>query len=236
MKKIKTTISILLSILFVLFAGVSFSQELIDEYELDEAANSRISSIIFDDKMLLDQYAKRYELLSKEVILEMVKDETLTPYKSAAAIRVFREVYAKDLFLRDKRIMEKVLLRRINREESPFVQVELLFTLCKLDRYRYFKSTIPALIQKLDHYNTTVNELSYEAINNIIETGSNRTREARIVFNMLRKMMFLTRKRLVNIKEPGPQLSRKLKLLRWSIKVLGNQELQRLPKEVINLL
>lgn len=223
----------------ILAGGVAASAQnanpvLIDGYEQEK--ESMQGTVIFDDRMLLDQYVKKYELLPKEIIVEMVKDETLTPYKNAAAIKVFRDVHAKDLFLREQRIMEKVLLRKLNREDAPFVEVEIMHTLCKIDRYRYFKSMVPILIQKIDHYNTTVSELAYESLNDVIETGSNRPREARIVFNTLRKVLFLTRKRLVNVKEPSPQLSKKLKLLRWSIKVLGTQELQRLPKEVINLL
>jgi len=109
-------------------------------------------------------------------------------------------------------------------------------TLCQMDRYHYFKSMVPALIQKLDHYNAAVNEIAFNNLNQIIETGSNRQREARIVFATLRKILFLSRKRLETVKKPDPKLAKKLKLLRWSIKVLGNQELKRLPKEVINLL
>ena len=105
-----------------------------------------------------------------------------------------------------------------------------------MDRYRYFKHMAPALTQKLNHYNVAVNENAFNSLNQIIESGSNRSREARIIFNTLRKMLFLTRKRLATVKEPDPQLTKKLKLLRWSIKVLGNQELKKLPKEVINLL
>ena len=191
---------------------------------------------IFDDQMLLDGYAKRYQDLSKEIILEMIKDDTLTSYKSAAAVRVFREGYSEEVVSREKRIVEKILLRRLNRTDSPFVQVEIMYTLCQMDRYRYFKSMAPALTQKLNHYNTAVNENAFSSLNKLIDTGSNRHQEARIIFNTLRKMLFLSRKRLEVVKEPDPQLSKKLKLLRWSIKVLGNQELKKLPKEVINLL
>jgi hypothetical protein len=95
---------------------------------------------------------------------------------------------------------------------------------------------VPALIQKLDHYNSTVNEIAFESLNQIIKAGSNRNREARIVFNTLRKILFLSRRRLAAMTEPEPKLVKKLKLLRWAIKVLGNQELKKLPKEVINLL
>ncbi|MCK5083346.1 MAG: hypothetical protein KAR31_10605, partial [Candidatus Omnitrophica bacterium] len=122
------------------------------------------------------------------------------------------------------------------RTDSPFVEVEVMHTLCRMDRYHYFKLTVPVLIQKLDHYNTAVNEIAFESLNQIIEAGSNRNQEARIVFNTLRKILFLSRKRLATITQPDARLAKKLKLLRWSIKVLGNQELKKLPKEVINLL
>ena len=111
-----------------------------------------------------------------------------------------------------------------------------MHTLCKMDRYRYFDSMVPAVLQKLNHDNATINEMAFSAISDIIDTGNNRTREAIIVFNTLRKMLFLSRNRLKGIKEPGPKLARKIKILRWSIKILGRQELKKLTKEVINIL
>jgi len=191
---------------------------------------------IFDDKMLLNGYTQKYRDLSKDVIIEMIKDETLSPYRSAAAVRVFKEEFSNEVFSKEKKIIEKTLLRRLNRAETPFVQVEIMSALCRMDRFKYFKSMVPALIQKLDHYNDTVNEMAFFNLNHMIESGQNRTREARIIFNTLRKVLFLSRKRLSNIVEPSPRLSQKLKLLRWSIKVLGRQELKRLPKEVLRLL
>ena len=95
---------------------------------------------------------------------------------------------------------------------------------------------VPPLIQKLDHYNPAVNDLAFEDLNNLTTASNNRTREARIVFTTLRKILFLSRNRLANLKEPGPRLTLKLKLLRWSVKILGSQELKKLPKEVISLL
>ena len=120
--------------------------------------------------------------------------------------------------------------------DSPFVQVEIMHTLCQLDRYRYFTSMVPALIQKLEHYNAAVNEIAFDSLNDLIESGGKRAREARVVFNTLRKILFLSRRRLANVITPDPKLSRKLQLLRSSIKVLGNEELKKLPNEVINLL
>ena len=79
-------------------------------------------------------------------------------------------------------------------------------------------------------------EITFVNINDIIKKGNNRPREARIVFNTLRKILFLERRRLAAIKNPDLKLEQKLKLVRWAIKVLGSQELQKLPKEVISLL
>lgn len=191
---------------------------------------------IFDDTMLLDGYAQKYDELSKEVIVEMIKDDTLNSYQSAAAIRVYKERYSAEAVSREKNRVEKILIRRLKLTDSPFVEVEILHTLCRLDRYRYFKPMVPVLIQKLDHYNAAVNEMAFNSLNDIVESGSKRAREARIVFNTLRKILFLSRKRLANVSVPDPKLARKLKLLRWSIKALGRQELDKLPKEVIHLL
>lgn len=193
--------------------------------------------ILFDDKMLLDGYAEEYGSEPKEFLIGMIKDDTLpSPYKMAAAVRVFRENFAQEIYGKEKILAIKALLRRFSRSDSSFVKIEVMYTLCQLDRYRYFKSMIPLLIQKLDHYNKTVNEIAFDAINDIIKTENQRPREARIVFNALRKMLFLSRNRLKNIKEPGPKLKRKLELVRWAIKILGNRELKRLPSEVIHLL
>ena len=199
-------------------------------------AQTPLTHTIFDDQMLLEGYTKKYNDFSKETLLAMIKDDTLTPYRSAAAVKVFQEKYSGEVVSNEKKGIEKILLRRLHRTNSPFVQVEIMYTLCQMDRYRYFKSMAPALTQKLNHYNTAVNENAFNSLNKLIDSGSNRHQEARIVFNTLRKILFLSRKRLAAVKEPNAQLAMKLKLLRWSIKVLGNQELKKLPKEVINLL
>jgi len=191
---------------------------------------------IFNDKLLLDGYAEKYTDEPIDILMEMVKDDNLNAYKMAAAVRVFRDKHSDKVFSREKAIIEKTLIRRLHRSTSAFVQVEIMHTLCLMDRYRYFNSMVPTLIRKLDHYNSAVNELAYAALLNITETGHNRAREARIVFNTLRRVLFLSRKRLANVTEPGPRLAQKLKLLRWSIKILGTQELRRLPKEVIGIL
>jgi hypothetical protein len=191
---------------------------------------------IFDDTMLLNGYAEKYAQEPKEILEAMIKDDTLGPYKTAAAVRVYKDRFSREVFSREKRLMEKNLLRRLNRTTSAFVQVEVFHTLLNMDRYKYFKSMIPALIQKLDHYNTTVNEMAYQSLLDVIKSGHNRALEARVVFNTLRKVLFLSRKRLASVEKPGARLTQKLEILRWSIKVLGSQELKRLPKEVINLL
>ena len=191
---------------------------------------------IFDDQQLLDGYARKYADLSKDVILEMIMDDTLGPYQAAAAVRVFKERYSGEVVSREKSRGERILVRRLKLTDSPFVEVEIMHTLCLMDRYRYFQSMIPALIQKLNHYNAAVNEVAFNSLNDIIGANNKRAREARVVFNTIRKMLFLSRNRLVNVTEPDTKLARKLKLLRWSIKVLGRQELNRLPTEVINLL
>jgi len=194
------------------------------------------ANTIFDDKMLLEGYTKKYSSFSKETLLAMIKDDTLTPYRSAGAVRVFKKNFSREVVANEKKSIERILLRRLHRTDSPFVEVEIMHTLCLMDRYRYFGSMAPALVLKLDHYNSAINDIAFDSLNQLIETESNRSREARVIFNTLRKTLFLMRRRLVGIKEPDPRLAKKLKLLRWSIKVLGNQELKKLPKEVINLL
>ncbi|MCB9748210.1 MAG: hypothetical protein H6755_07365 [Candidatus Omnitrophica bacterium] len=195
-----------------------------------------ITHNIFDDRMVLKGYSQKYKDVPKDVLLEMIKDDTLDPFKTAAAVRVFNENYSQEVVSSEKKQIEKILLRRLNKTDSPFVEVEIMFTLCRIDRYRYFKSMAPALIQKLNHYNEAINEIASEHITALIQTGNNRAREARIIFNTLRKILFLERRRLADITVPPPKLARKLKSLRWSIKALGNEYLKKLPKEVVPLL
>ena len=205
-----------------------------DKDDINEA--NIASGAIFDDKALLAGYAEKYEDEPRDILLAMITDDSLGAYKCAAAVRVFKERFSAEVFSKEKNAVEKILLRRLNRTDSTFVEVEIMHTLCLMDRYKYFSSLVPILIQKLDHYNEAVNEMAYMSLMDIIDMGHGRTREARIIFNILRKVLFLSRKKLSTIKEPGPRLKQKLELLRWSIKVLGSQELKRLPKEVINLL
>ena len=191
---------------------------------------------MFDDKFNLDGYTKEYSDHAQETLIAMIQDDTLNTFKMAAAVRVFKDKYCLGVFSKEKKAIEKILWRRLHRTNSPFVQVEIMHTLCRMDRYTYFNHLMPTLIIKLDHYNNKVNETAYTSITDIIETGHNRAREARIVFSTLRKLLFLMRKRLANIENPDNRLKQKLTILRWSIKVLGSQELKRLPKEVLHLL
>lgn len=191
--------------------------------------------VLFDDRYMLEGRAEEFAREPKEVIQAMLRDDALDHMKMAAAVRVLREKHIATMLRREKIITEKYLLRRLNRSESPFVEIEVMHTLCQLDRYQYFAALVPDLIQKMEHYNSTISNLAYEAIDSLIHNSS-KTREARYVFNTLRKNLFLSRKRLENMTEPDKRLSQKLKLLRWSIKILGTQELNRLPKEVIHLL
>ena len=207
-----------------------------DELSSQKELQSSSQYTIFDDNMLLDGYTKKYVDEPKEILIEMIKDDTLTSYKTAAAVRVLRSRFSAEIFSPEKKQVEKYLIHRLNRTDSTFVQVEIMHTLCLMDRYKYFSSMVPILIQKLDHYNTTVNEMAYAALLHILDLGHNRPREAQIVFTTLRKVLFLSRKRLTSTHDPSPKLKQKLQLLRWSIKVLGSQELKRLPREVINLL
>ena len=180
--RIKNLHSLSLSFFFILLTSSTlFAQE---NEQTDTIATPYA---ILDDTTILNGYTEKYKQLSEEVILAMMKDDTLTAYKSTAAIRVFKLSHAKEMVGQEKKIIEKILLRRLNRTNSPFVQVEVMHTLCVVDRYKYFKSMVPVLIQKLDHYNSTVNEMAYGALNNLVETGNNRSREARIIFNTLRK-------------------------------------------------
>jgi len=102
---------------------------------------------IFDDQMLLEGYTKKYSDFSKETLLAMIKDDTLTPYRSTAAVRVFQEKYSGEVVSNEKKRIEKILLRRLHRTDSPFVQVEIMHTLCQMDRYKYFKSMAAAVLR-----------------------------------------------------------------------------------------
>lgn len=191
---------------------------------------------IFDDTELLAGYAEKYREEPKDVVIAMVRDDTLNPYQTAAAIRVFREKFSQQVVSREKVFIERDLIRWINRTNSPFIETEIMHTLCLMDRYKYFDAMAPALILKMDHYNDTVSAMAYAAMIDITKAANNNSREARIIFNTLRKVLFLSRNMLKKVTAPDERLLQKLTILRWSIKVLGSEELKRLPKEVIHLL
>ena len=193
------------------------------------------SEAVFDDRALINGYTEKYAGESKDILLAMLNDDSLGAYKIAAAIRVFKQKYAEEVLKDEKPAIIKSLIRRLNRSDSPFVQIEIMHTLVVLDRYQYFESMAPALILKMDHYNKVASALAFDNLQEALK-GSTRNREARIVFNTLRKIFFLARKRLSTVKEPDQQLRQKLDILRWSVKVLGTQELKNLPQEVIGLL
>ena len=219
----------------LLFLTLSFISPLWaqDKDDINEADIA--SGAIFDDKALLEGYTQKYEDESRDILLAMISDDSLGAYKCTAAVKVFKEKYANEVLSNEKADIIRVLIRRLNRSDSPFVQVEIMHALIVLDRYEYFESMVPSLIQKMDHYNPVVSNMAYDDLLEITK-DSLYTREARIVFETLRKIFFLSRNRLQNITTPNENLQQKLDLMRWSIRILGTQELKRLPSEVINLL
>ncbi len=220
----------LLMILFLCAAQSLWAQ---DQDDINQA--NIASGAIFDDKALLDGYTQKYANEPRDILLAMIADDSLGSYKCTAAVRVFKEKYANEVLSHEKANILRILIRRLNRTDSAFVQVEIMDTLVVLDRYQYFDSMVPALIQKMDHYNSVVSRNAYQDLVEITK-DSLYPREARIVFETLRKIFFLSRNRLQDITTPDERLQQKLDLMRWSIRILGTQELKRLPSEVINLL
>lgn len=219
----KTIVSILLACFFL--TGIASAQTAPDD-----------DLPIFNDKLLIDGYAGKLASTNKDVLLAMINDDTLVPYRKAAAIKVFRSNFASQVVTSEKSIIERVLLRQLEKDQSIYVQIELMHCLVIIDRYRYFDAMVPALIQKIDHYDAVASEMAYASVADINEKGSQRSREARIEFNILRKMFFLTRKKLEGSDPAEVKLKGKLDLLRWSIKVLGTEELKNLPSEVMSLM
>ncbi len=224
------------SLCFLIILLSFFSTDRLCAQDKDDINEADIASgAIFDDKALLDGYSQKYADESKDILLAMIADDSLGSYKCTAAVRVFKEKYANEVLSNEKSNIIRILIRRLNRSDSPFLQVEIMNTLIVLDRYQYFEAMVPALIQKMDHYNSVVSNMAYEDLLDITK-DSLYPREARIVFETLRKIFFLSRNRLQNITTPDENLQHKLDLLRWAIRILGTQELKRLPSEVINLL
>ncbi len=219
----------------ILFLSISLAPPLWAQDKDDITQADIASGAIFDDKLLLEGYALRYKDEPKEILLAMIADDSLGAYKCTAAVRVFKDKFANQVLSTEKSRILKMMIHRLNRSDSPFVKVEIMHTLVILDRYQYFQSMVPGLIQKMDHYNPVVSTMAYDDLVAITK-DSLYSREARIVFETLRKLLFLARNRLQKITAPGENLSHKLELLRWSIRILGTQELKRLPSEVINLL
>ena len=191
---------------------------------------------IFDDKALIQGYADKLANASKDLLLAMINDDDLSAYKKAASVRVFRDKFASQLVSHERSIVERVLLRQLQRSGSVHLQIEIMHALVLMDRFRYFDTMVPLLIQKMDHYDPYVNELAYAALEDVNSSGAQRAREARIEFNTLRKIFFLSRKKLQASDPSDLKLRNKLQLLRWSIKVLGTEELKSLPPEVISLM
>ena len=189
----------------------------------------------FDDALLMQGYARKLSGASREVLLSMLADDSLNTFKKAATVRVFRDKFASQIVGRDLILIERLLLRQMELSNSSFVQIEIMHTLLVMDRYRYFDTMMPVLVRKMDHYDPLVDTMAYNAISSL--TGSaTRSREARIVFNTLRKMFFLSRKKLQGAKSTDERLHNRLQVLRWAIKILGTEELKKLPKEVIALM
>ncbi|MBF0618697.1 MAG: hypothetical protein HQL19_00860 [Candidatus Omnitrophica bacterium] len=191
---------------------------------------------IFDDKLLIDGYSAKLKDASKDTLLAMINDDSLYAYRKAAAVRVFRQEFASFVVQKERVLIERMLLRQLERVDSIYTQIEIMHTLVIMDRYRYFDGMVPVLIQKIDHYDPAVTEIAYRAVDDINNTGTIHAREARIEFNTLRKIFFLARKKLSNANPEEPKLKGKLQLLRWAIKALGTEELKNLPKEVISLM
>ncbi len=204
--------------------------------QAQEAAPSRVATDIFDDKELIEGYSSKLANAPKDLLLSMINDDTLNVHKKTAAVVVFREKFATQIVSKEKVIVDRVFLRQLQRVNSVYFQITIMRALVVIDRYRYFDSMVPLLIQKMDHYDPYVNEIAYAALEDINAVGNQRPREARIVLNTLRKVFFLSRKKIAKEDPAGPKLRNKLQLLRWAIKVLGVDELKTLPSEVISLM
>ncbi len=110
-------------LLLVCFCRVSWAQTLpIEGAELGSGA-------IFDDRALINGYTDKFAEENQDVLLAMIEDDSLGSYKCAAAIRVFKQKYGNEILSAEKSGIIKLLLRRMNRTDSPFVQVEIFHTL-----------------------------------------------------------------------------------------------------------
>src|SRR3990167_9657828 len=87
------------AIFFVTFVLSAFCLSVPQGYGQDDIAGQSI----FDDRQLLDGYAQKYADFSKDVILEMIMDDTLNSYQIAAAVLVFKERYGGEVVSREKK-------------------------------------------------------------------------------------------------------------------------------------
>ena len=95
-----------------------------------ESIPALINGSIFDDKKLLEGFAKHYKEESKNTLLAMIQDETVDDIKIAAAVRAFREEFALEIFSKEKENAIHILIRQLNRADSAFIDVEIMWTLC----------------------------------------------------------------------------------------------------------
>ena len=96
------------------------------------------SEAIFDDRALINGYTDKFAKENKDILLAMINDESLGAYKTAAAVRVFKQRFAEEIFKAEKPPIIKLLIRRLNRSDSAFVKVEIMHTLCYIYMYSYF--------------------------------------------------------------------------------------------------
>ena len=223
-------------LIFLPLAPVSAQQAPSPENSSAPSNPSSNAADFFDDKALIQGYTTKLLPAPKDLLLAMINDEGLHAYRKAAAVKVFREKFAPAMVSRERVIIEKVLLQQLQRSLIVPLQIEILHTLVVMDRFRYYEPMVPIVVRKMDHYDAYVNELAYEALVNINTSEVTRPREARIVFNALRKIFFLSRKKLKTADTLDPKMHNKFELLRWAIKILGTEELKRLPLEVISLM
>src|SRR6204780_183423 len=109
---------------FILFLTLILKGPLWAQDKDDINEGDIASGAIFDDKALLEGYTNKYTDESKDILLAMIADDSLGAYKCTAAVRVFKEKFANDVLSHDKPTIIRTLIRRLNRTDSPFLQVE----------------------------------------------------------------------------------------------------------------
>ncbi|MBU0469223.1 MAG: hypothetical protein KJ736_09235 [Candidatus Omnitrophica bacterium] len=101
----KKHLTYLLALLVLTSATAAFCQD-IEPNELSGkiiTEGKTVTYSVFDDRMLLDGYAQKYSALPQEILIEMIKDDTLNSYKIAAAVRVFNNNFSNELVSREKK-------------------------------------------------------------------------------------------------------------------------------------